>query len=329
MSEANHLRDLEEKHNSTIQNIQNLQELEKYMFQNLQKLSPDNSQSALEKQAILNKINELKNIRTQLMAQLSSSYKEKQEELNSEREDLSDKFAQVDIINDELHRARENINVLENEKNNKLRMVQLYEYQTKRYQAYTDIVKLVIYGSISILTITLLMKYNIIPFIPSQTFSILIILSIVITVVLIIRKVFDINMRNNMDFDQYDFYFDPKSINTGDVSVFQHDLDFFKGVTSGIEDKASSLTQNASQYISGVTSQIKDESMSLTQEPTQEPTQLINQTTNKLNNLGNGTAAGAGNTYGVTNNPDYVGKATNTSVVMPNESSKETFANYI
>jgi hypothetical protein len=325
MSEANHLKDLEEKHNSTIQNIQNLQELEKYMFQNLQKLSPDNSQSALEKQAILNKINELKNIRTQLMTQLSSSYQEKQEELNLERENLSDKFAQVGIIDNELHRARENINVLENEKNNKLRMVQLYEYQRKRYQAYTDIVKLVIYGSISILAITLLMKYNIIPFIPSQTFSILIILSIVITVVLIIRKVFDISMRNNMDFDQYDFYFDPKSFNTRDVSVFQHDLDFFKGVTSGIEDKASSLTQDASQYISGVTSQIKDEATSLTQ----DASQLINQTTNKLNNLGNGTAAGAGNTSGVTNNPDFVGKATNTSVVMPNESSKETFANYI
>ena len=67
MSEANHLRDLEEKHNETIQNIQNLQELEKYMFQNLQKMTPGGSQSALEQEAIVNKINELKNMRTGLL----------------------------------------------------------------------------------------------------------------------------------------------------------------------------------------------------------------------------------------------------------------------
>lgn len=304
MSEANHLRDLEEKHNSTIQNIQNLQELEKYMFQNLQKLSPDNSQSALEKQAVLNKINELKDIRTQLMRQLSSTYQDKQEQLNSERQDLSDKLAQVGIIDNELNKARENINILENEKNNKLRMVQLYEYQRKRYQAYTDIVKFVIYGSLAILAITLLTKYNVLPFIPSNIFTILILLSIFITLVLIILKVIDINSRNNMDFDQYDrFGLFSDTINAGGETVFQHDLGFLKGVTSNVENKVSSLKQDASQ--------------------------LINNTTSELNNLGNGTAAGAGNTSGVTNNPDFIGKASNVSLVMPNESSKETFATYI
>ena len=60
MSEANHLRDLEAKHNETIQNIERLQELEKYMFQNLQRMSPGGGQSAMEQEAIVNKINELK-----------------------------------------------------------------------------------------------------------------------------------------------------------------------------------------------------------------------------------------------------------------------------
>lgn len=326
MSEANHLRDLEEKHNSTIQNIQNLQELEKYMFQNLQKLSPDNSQSALEKQAVLNKINELKDIRTQLMRQLSSTYQDKQEQLNSERQGLSDKLAQVGIIDNELNRARENINVLENEKNNKLRMVQLYEYQRKRYQAYTDIVKFVIYGCLAILAITLLTKYNVLPFIPSNVFSVLILLSVVITLVLIIRKVIDINSRNNMDFDQYDWFsFFSDSINPGGETVFQHDLAFFKGVESDFENRASSLTQDASQLISRTSSDIQNATSSLTQ----DASQLINNTTSEINNLGNGTAAGAGNTSGVTNNPDFTVKASNVSVVMPNESSKESFATYI
>lgn len=313
MSETNHLKDLEEKHNSTIQNIENLQELEKYMFQNLQKLSPDNSQSALEQEAVINKINELKNIRTGLMQQLSSTYQEKQQELNSEREDLSDKIAQVGIVENELDKARHNIGVLKNEKNNKLRMVQLYEYQRKRYQAYSDVVKIVIYGCLAILGFTLIMKYNFIPFVPSHIFSLLIVLSIVVTVVLIIRKVLDIQSRNNMNFDQYDFYFDPNSVKPGYESVYQHDVNFFEDIGSNIENKASQYAQDASQHL---------------QKYTQEATNEMNKATSELSNLGNGTAAGAGNSSGVTNNPDYSGKASNTSVVLPSDSSKETFANY-
>ena len=44
-------------------------------------------------------------------------------------------------------------------------------------------------------------------------------------------------------------------------------------------------------------------------------------------NLGNGTAAGAGSSNGVSNDPTAVAKVPGgSSVVMPSESSKENFA---
>lgn len=314
MSETNHLRDLEEKHRDTIQNIENLQELEKYMFQNLQKLSPDNSQSAMEQEAVINKINELKNIRTGLMQQLSLTYKEKQEELNSEREDLSDKIAQVGIVENELDKARQNISVLENEKNNKLRMVQLYEYQRKRYGAYTDVVKYILYGSLIILGLGLLIKYNPIPFIPGHVYSLLIIVTIAVTTVLVVRKIFDIRSRDNMDFDRYDFSFDASTVKPGYQTVWQHDVDFFKQVGSEIGKKATQYTQEASQ-------EIQKASQSLNKDM-----QSIN---NEVQTLGNGTAAGAGNSNGVSNAPVAEGFiAGSSSVVLPLQSSDQNFANF-
>ena len=303
MSEANHLRDLEEKHNETIQNIQNLQELEKYMFQNLQKMTPGGSQSALEQEAIVNKINELKTMRTGLLQQLSSLYQEKQSELNSERGDLSDKIAQVGMVESELDKARKNVGMLQNDHNNKLRMAQIYENQRKRYGAYTDVMKLVVYVCLVILALTLLLKYKPIPMVPPHVYTMLITLSVVVGVILVIRKVMDINSRSSFDFDQYNFYFDPASVQPGYQSVYQHDVGFFQklGQESGFDKyagEASAEMQKANAELSKMSQ-----------------------------SLANGTAAGAGTSNGVSNDPTSVAKIPNsTSVVMPSESSKETFA---
>ena len=43
--QANHASMLQQKHDSTIKNIQELQELEKYMFQNLQNINKSDATS--------------------------------------------------------------------------------------------------------------------------------------------------------------------------------------------------------------------------------------------------------------------------------------------
>ena len=282
MSETDRFKDLEAKHTNTIKDVEKLQELEKYMFQNLQEMRPDGS-DAMKHEAILNKINELKHVRTSLLKQISSMYKDKQSQLNSERIDLSDKITQSGIIESELSRARKNVGILENDRDNKLRMAKLYEYERKRYSAYTDMMKIIVFVCIVILALVLLIKYNPIPFIPSHVYSMLIPLSITIGIILIVRKVLDINKRNNLDFDKYDFNFDPSKVKSNSGTIYKHDMNIFKN----LENELSNITQN----------------------------------------LGNGTSAGAGVSNGISNDPTSVTKVPGgNAVVMPSESSKETFA---
>ena len=321
MSEANHLRDLEAKHNETIQNIEKLQELEKYMFQNLQRMSPGGGQSAMEQEAIVNKINELKTIRTDLLGQLTSMYKEKQADLNSERIDLSDKITQVGIIENELARARKNIGMMEQDRNNKLRMTQLYENERKRYGAYTGVMRIIVYVCLIVLALVLLIKYNPIPFIPPHVYTMLMTLSIVVGVILVLRKVYDISRRSSLNFDQYDFYFDPATAQPGYQSVYQHDLNFFRKLDNEVESskyvtEAENEMRKAKRNVSNYLNQAEN-----------EVSKAGHKMSKMVDNLGNGTAAGAGTSNGVSNDPTSVGKVPGgNSIVMPSESSKENFA---
>ena len=321
MSEANHLRDLEAKHNETIQNIEKLQELEKYMFQNLQRMSPGGGQSAMEQEAVINKINELKTIRTDLLGQLTSMYKEKQADLNSERIDLSDKITQVGIVESELARARKNIGMMEEDRNNKLRMTQLYENERKKYGAYTGVMRIIVYACLIILALSILIKYNPIPIIPAHVYTMLITLTIVVSIVLVIRKVYDISSRSSLNFDQYDFYFDPATAQPGYESVYQHDLGFFRKLGEQIE---------SSKYVTEAENEMRkarNTASNYLNQAESEASKAGRKISNMAHSLGNGTAAGAGSSNGVSNDPTSVAKVPGgNSVVMPSESSKENFA---
>lgn len=334
MSGTNHFRDLEEKHSNTIQNIQNLQEIEKYMFQNLEKLA-GNSDSGSQQQAIVDKINEVKSIRTGLLQQLSSLYQDKQQDLNSERVDLSDKIAQVGIVESELDRARKNIGIMESNRTNKLRMAKLYEYERKRYGAYTEVMKYIVYGTLVILALMLLIKYNPIGFITPHLYTSLIMLTIIVVIILVIRKISDINSRNNLNFDQYDFDFDPAQYQPGYESVYQHDVNFFRK----LEDSAENYLDNAGSEISSETQAMSNAVSNAVSSASREFNKVISDPnynrsgqvppSNNTAPATTGTAAGAGTSSGISNDPVTVASVPgSSSLVMPSESSKESFATF-
>ena len=65
---------LDQKHQNTIKNIKDLQELEKYMFNNLQALNKSDPNATEETEVIKARINELKNMRMTLFGQLKNMY---------------------------------------------------------------------------------------------------------------------------------------------------------------------------------------------------------------------------------------------------------------
>ena len=137
-----HVELLEEKHQNTLKNIQELQEMEKYMYESLAKLVNEGGSTAQEDQ-IISRINELTQLRVNLFSQLKNSYTDAADELNDSRRSLRDQILAVNLVEEELKRTKKNYDVLVNNKNNKVRMVEIGNYHTQRYNAHIDVLKII------------------------------------------------------------------------------------------------------------------------------------------------------------------------------------------
>lgn len=147
---------LKEKHEATIEQIEKLQQVEQYLFQNLQSISgPD---SSAQKEEIRKKIEELVGFRRQLLQQLSGMYTSAQQEVSKRREDLADQIAVGETMKDELNNTQEQLDALEAEKLNKERLVKVGEYEYSRYAEFRGIIKVIVYGCFIALLISFLMK---------------------------------------------------------------------------------------------------------------------------------------------------------------------------
>ena len=78
------------KHQQTVKSIKDLQEVEKYMFKNLQALNKSSPNSIQETEVIKKRLAELSQMRITLFGQLKNMYSEGQREVADSRNNLTD-----------------------------------------------------------------------------------------------------------------------------------------------------------------------------------------------------------------------------------------------
>jgi len=239
---------LKEKHEDVVNNIKELQEIEKFMFQNLRKIQ-GTSDTAIQQREILSKINNLSSVRLELFSQLKNMYNTNQGELDSTRKQLSDQIATVGVVENELNRVKENINILETEKNNKLRMVEIGNYESARYGSHIDIMKTLVFCSVIILISSVLFKKNILP---QHISSLIILSSLAYGVVYIVYAVYDLYRRDNMDFNKFNFNFDKAQIGKNYETVIEHDEIFFNKLYSGVRSEFNDKQDEISNTVKGL-----------------------------------------------------------------------------
>ena len=151
---------LSDKHNDTIKNIKDLQELEKYMFQNLQSLNKNSSGSVQESDIIKKRIEELNAMRVALFNQLKIMYKDQQTQTSSSRSNLADQLTMTKVIDNEVNNAQKQLDYLEKEYANKKRLVELSDYEYDRYSSHKNILKIIVYGALGVFMIVYLMSFS-------------------------------------------------------------------------------------------------------------------------------------------------------------------------
>lgn len=215
-------KQLEEKHMSNIAMIKKLQDVEKHQFSNLQKLNTENDPNGNQKKIIEKKVNELSEMRISLFKKLKSLYGDAQASTHSNRKDLADQLTMVSVMEEELNNLKNRLSQLKSEKANKIRMVQLGDYEYDRYNAHKKIFKTIVYGSFIILILSYLMRFA---WFPTKIGVLLIIVAMAWIVISIAGQIFDNARKDNLDYDKYDqgdtsIYNGPDAATAGDTGFF-------------------------------------------------------------------------------------------------------------
>ncbi len=206
------------KHENIVKNIQELQKYEQNMFKALKQQEAGGDGGATTKQ-ITARINELSGIRTRLFAELRNAYTAAQCDLNNDRQDLADQIAMVSLVEKELDNAKANINSLQTSRDNKLRMVEITNYETERYAAHKSIFRIIAFAAFGILLSV---------FIINRGYSNLgnagIILSVGVAAYYTARNIYDNWWRNPWYWNQFEWNAGQDQLQPGYETVYEHDV---------------------------------------------------------------------------------------------------------
>lgn len=193
----------------TLENIQNLQTMERDLQKKLDTSVAGKSLSKKEQDNIVDKINELTQIRTNLYSNLNDMYKSTQANVAQNRNELVNEMVTSGIIENEMNNAKASLKALDDNKNNKLRMVEINSYFGGRYREYSRLMKHVIYFAIPVLLLAILSRKGLIP---GEISNVLISIIISIGILVLGYRVYDLSMRDNMNFDEYNWNFNPNNV---------------------------------------------------------------------------------------------------------------------
>lgn len=175
-------------------------ELEKLTVQ----LNPDISQQ----QKILNNIDRLQQLKISLYNNISQDYASAQSDLVETRDNLVNDVAMTNILNDEIANVNSTLSNLKNTRDEKVRMAEINNYYSSKYDTQTNIMKTIVYCCIPILILGIMIKKDLM----SQTFGMSMIgIIVAILIIVLFFQLVDTMNRDNTVYDEYNWRFDPKN----------------------------------------------------------------------------------------------------------------------
>jgi len=200
-------QNLQERNQQVLNNISQLQTQEKQLYDSLD----DVTLSSDEKQQIINKINEISQMRMNMYASMKDMYAYYQQNVSASRSTLGQEVAAINVLENELNDSKIKMNLIEDQKYNKLRLVEINTYYGKRYNAHSLLMKMIVIMCIPIIILAVLANSGILP---PKLYMFLTGIILIIGIVLITMQLIDMSNRDNMNWDEYNWYFDKSAAPT-------------------------------------------------------------------------------------------------------------------
>tara|TARA_X000000950_G_scaffold289418_2_gene413148 strand:+ start:9097 stop:10032 length:936 start_codon:yes stop_codon:yes gene_type:complete len=197
----------------TINAIMELQSQEKELMNKIEKDAEGNTLTVEQKQKNINKINELAEARISLYTQMNQNAVYLNDRYGDTRNSAMNQKAIVDIVEAELNNVKKQMNVYKTDLTNKLRLIEINDYYNKKYTSQTDILKTI---SGICLIIVFLLIVNQKTRMPEKITNILIGIIIAVGIIVVVLKLWDVFIRDNQIFDEFDWFLKPNAREDGD-----------------------------------------------------------------------------------------------------------------
>ena len=206
------LPDVSENNEQILNDINTLQEMEKQLFNNLE---TNNNLTPQQQEQIIEKMNKLSDMRINLYKTLSGVNSFYQNALSSSVGTLQEQKVAIGIVESELNQAKRRLEALQIEKNNKIRLVEINEYYGDKYAEHVQLMKIIIFTLAPIIILAILNNKGILP---NTVYYILLSIIALIGSIFFWRRFASIILRDNMNYQEYNWGFNPTTAPTSTTS---------------------------------------------------------------------------------------------------------------
>lgn len=186
-------------------------------IQQLQNAQRDNlnayasAQTTNERIRIMNLMKENEALRSNLLASAGTVNLVQTQQNDNQLAAAEDLALVLNVAEHELNTQREQLDAVQASYDGKKRMIELNTYYGKRFMAQSGVLKIFIYMCIPVLILAILANSGLFP---SYIAGLMIVAIVVVGVVYIYAALRDINRRDNQNFDEYTWEFDPSRVGT-------------------------------------------------------------------------------------------------------------------
>lgn len=199
----------------TINDIQNLQSIEMELFDTLETGLANNTLTQEEQTKIVDKINKISHMRTSLYKDVNDIYIHYQGSVSNIEYVINQQLYAVIVIENELNISKIRIQKIEQDKNNKIRLVEINTYYSEKYNSNTQIMKIIVIICVIIIILSILYNKSILPV---MLFFPLTVIVIVVGIIILWYKIIDSYSHDNMNYQEYNWNQPPTNI-TYDTSA--------------------------------------------------------------------------------------------------------------
>ena len=191
------INNLSNMHDKILSDIRDLQDTENEIFNNITELSNSDEEKA---QKIKQKVESLMNVRINTYNRLTNIYKNTIDNTSFAKDALINNSTMYSVVNDQLTNVKDELNKINQEMQNKKRMVMIGQYEYAKYREYKNILKLLVYCMIVIAITTVLMSF---PFFPNIIGYVIIVIAIAVLVYNLVDRLYFNIRRNNIEYHKF------------------------------------------------------------------------------------------------------------------------------